>query len=378
MTSLRVAILIDHIAGGGAERFVVDLAEGLADRGACTTLCVSRAHPPGRTLDALRQHGVRPLALNRSGRLQLGRWRPLLQLLRSGRVDVLNTHLHSSNVYGALLSAASGVPLVATEHGSTSDGRLVRSTLDRQIVARRARFVVAVSEHTRERLAQRGYRAESLRVIPPVPSETGEIHVSRADARRALGVPTDAGAVIGSVCALRREKRLDLLIDAVALLGRSRKAHLVVVGDGPARRVTEAHARRVGLASVTFTGWRDDATSLLAAFDVFALSSDTEGTPLALIEAMRAGLPIVATAVGGVPAAAPDGECSLLVPRRDAAALALALERILADAALASRLARGARARATVAGGLERAAGTWFELLREAALRPPIPSIGAA
>jgi glycosyltransferase involved in cell wall biosynthesis len=378
MTSLRVAILIDHIAGGGAERFVVDLAQGLAARGACTTLCVSRAHPPGHTLELLRRHGVRPLALNRSGRLQLGRWRPLLQLLRSGRVDVLNTHLHSSNVYGALLSAASGVPLVATEHGSTADGRLVRSALDRQIVARRARFVVAVSEHTRDRLAQRGYRAGSLRVIPPTPSDTGVVRASRAEARRSLGVPVEAGAVIGTVCALRREKRVDLLIDAVALLGRSRKAHLVVVGDGPARRDIEAYARRVGLGSITFAGWRDDATWLLPAFDVFALSSDTEGTPLALIEAMRAGLPIAATAVGGVPAAAPDGECSLLVPRRDAAALAQALERILADPVLASRLALEATARAAAAGGVERVAGAWFELLHEAAARPAIPSIGVA
>jgi glycosyltransferase involved in cell wall biosynthesis len=376
MTSLRVAILIDHIAGGGAERFVVELAGGLAARGACTTLCVSRAHPPGRTLAALRRRGVMPLALERSGRLQLGRWRPLLQLLRSGRVDVLNTHLHSSNVYGAMLSAASGVPLVATEHGSTADGRLVRSTLDRQIVARRARFVVAVSEHTRERLAERGFRPQSLRVIPPAPADAGAVPASRADARSSLGVPPEAGAVIGTVCAVRPEKRLDVLIDAAALVARSRNAHLVVVGDGPARRETESYARRVGFRSVTFAGWRDEAPTLLRAFDVFALSSDTEGTPLALIEAMRAGLPIAATAVGGIPAAAPDGECALLVPPRDAAALAGAVERLLDEPALASCLSERAAARATAAGGLERAAAAWFELLQEAAARPATTAMG--
>jgi glycosyltransferase involved in cell wall biosynthesis len=372
MTTLRVAMLIDHIAGGGAERFVADLAGALARRGASVTLCVSRAEPSDDVLAAIAARGVEPLALGRSGRVQPRRWRPLLRLLRSGRVDVLNSHLHSSNVYGAILSAASGVPLVATEHGSTADGHPVRSALDRRIVASRARFVVAASDHTGARLLARGWRPGSLRVIRPAPAATTGPRRSQADARRALGLPVAAGAVIGTICAVRHEKRLDVLIDAAALVARSRPCHLVIVGDGPERRQAEDHARRAGLNSVTLTGWRDDPSALVPAFDVFALSSDTEGTPMALIEAMRAGVPVAATGVGGVPAAAPDGECALLVPRRDPAALAGAIERLLDEPELASRLARRAAEHAETAHSLERAADEWLQVLAEAAAdRPP-------
>lgn len=371
MTTLRVAMLIDHIAGGGAERFVVDLAGALARRDARVTLCVSRAQPQSEALVTLAERGIAPLALDRSGRIQPRRWRPLLRLLRSGCVDVLNSHLHSSNVYGAVLSAASGVPLVATEHGSTAEGHPVRSALDRGIVAKRARFIVASSSHTRERLLAHGCKPESLRVITPAPAEAVGTRPSRADARRSLGLPPASGPIIGTVCALRREKRLDILVEAAALVGRNRLSHLVIVGDGPDRREVEYQTRSAGLRYVTLTGWRDDPAALLPAFDVFALTSDTEGTPMALVEAMRAGVPIVATNVGGVPAAAPDGECALLVPRRDPVALAGAIERLLDDPCLALRLARQAVKYAGTVHSLERAADEWFEVLKEATGRRP-------
>jgi glycosyltransferase involved in cell wall biosynthesis len=375
MSGPRVAMLIDHLAGGGAERFVVDLAGALAERGADVTVCVSRAGADADALALLAGRRVASLALERSRRLQPARWRPLVALLRSGRVDVLNTHLHSSNVYGAALSLASGVPLVATEHGSTADGRALRSALDRALVARRARVVVATSEHTRERLLRRGYRAAAVRVIRPAPGDSGAVS-TRAAARGALGLSLDGPPVVGTVCALRREKRLDVLLEAAAAVAARRPLRVAVVGDGPERAAAEETARRLRV-DATFCGWHPDAAAVLPALDVFALSSDTEGTPLALIEAMRAGVPVVATAVGGVPAAAPDGDCALLVPRREPAALAAALERLLDDPALASRLARRARAHARAHHSLQRAADAWFDLLRAVA-RPRCASEGAS
>lgn len=369
MSDLRVAMLIDHVAGGGAERFVVDLAGALVERDAQVTVCISRADPDPDALAFLAGRGVTTIALGRSRRVQPASWRPLLHLLRHGAVDVLNTHLHSSNVYGAALSAASGVPLVATEHGSTADGHALRAALDRALVARRARAVVATSEHTRERLVRRGYRPAAVRVISPTPGEAAGPRPGRAAARRALRLPAVDGPVIGTVCALRREKRLDVLLQALCLVAARRRVHLAVVGDGPSRAAAEAEARRLGLRSVSFCGWRRDAAAVIPAFEVFVLASDTEGTPLALIEAMRAGVPIVATRVGGVPSAAPDGDCALLVPRRDPPALAAAIERVLDDPDLAARLARRAGAHARAHHSLDRAADAWLDLLR--AMREP-------
>jgi glycosyltransferase involved in cell wall biosynthesis len=366
MTELRVVMLIDRIAGGGAERFAVDLATGLAERGAALMVCVSRADPDPNGLVRLAEGGVEVLALGRTRRGQPRSWLPLIQRLRTEPVDLLNTHLHSSNVYGGLLSRVTGARLIATEHGSTADASFARRTFDRTMVARRAAMTVAVSEHTRERLLARSYPRDRVRVIPPAPGNATLEALSRTAARDALGLGGWDGPVIGTVCALRAEKRLDVLIDAAAQLAEDRPIRLVILGEGPDRAAAERFARtRAPRGLVMFAGWRDDASALLAAFDVFALSSDTEGSPLAVIEAMRAGVPIVATRVGGVPALAPDGECALLVPRRDPAALATSLRRLLDDRDLAARLAEGAENRARIEHSLERAVTAWHELLLE-------------
>jgi glycosyltransferase involved in cell wall biosynthesis len=364
MSSLRVVMLIDRIAGGGAERFSVDLATALAHRGAALTLCVSRDDPDGKARARLADGGVEVLALGRTRRGQPRAWLPLLARLRNERVDVLNTHLHSSNVYGGLLSRATGTRLVATEHGSTADTSFARRTFDRTIVARRASMTVAVSEHTRERLLARGYPSDRVRVIYPASGDVLAGPLSRGAARAAVGLGDWAGPIIGTVCALRTVKRLDLLIAAAARLALDRPVRLVIVGDGPERATIERLAR-AQRDLVTLAGWRDDASSLIAGFDVFALSSDTEGTPLALIEAMRAHVPIVATHVGGVPELVPDRACALLTPPGDAHALADALARVLDDGSLAADLAERAASRADVKYSLEHAVTAWHQLLLE-------------
>jgi glycosyltransferase involved in cell wall biosynthesis len=367
VTSLRLVMLIDRIAGGGAERFVVELAAGLAARGVDVTLCVSRSDPDPVAHARLVQAGVRVLALGRMRRVQPRSWRPLFRQLRSGEADVLNTHLHSSNVYGGLLSLATGTRLVATEHGSTADASLTRRTLDRALVARRAWATVAVSEHTRERLLARGYASKRVRVITPAPALPSARMLSRAAARSALGLAAWSGPVIGSLCGLRAEKRLDVLVEAAALMAARRPVRFVVLGDGPEREALERLVLERGMRDVVvFAGWREDARALLPAFDAFALASDTEGTPLALIEAMLAGVPIVATGVGGVPALAPSGECALLVAPGDARGLSDGLQRLLDEPGLAARLAERAERRARSQHSLERAVSAWHELLVEA------------
>jgi glycosyltransferase involved in cell wall biosynthesis len=369
VTPLRVAVLINQIAGGGAERFVVELASGLATRGAEVTLCASRSDPDPAASAQLADAGVELLTLGRRRRGQPLAWRPLVRQLRSGRYDVLNTHLHSSNVYGALLSATTRARFVATEHGSTADNSRTRQALDRALVARRAWMTVAVSDHTRDRLLARGYPRDRVRVIAPAPPELLAPPLSRAAARSALSLADWDGPVIGTICALRAEKRIDLLIAASELLSSRRPVRVVVLGDGPERATLERGARERGLGGVlSFAGWRDDAASLLPAFDAFVLSSDTEGTPLALIEAMRAGSPIVATAVGGVPALLAHGGCAVLVEASDPRALAAGIEQLMDDGDLAQRLGKDAAERARTAYSLEAALSAWYALFLEARL----------
>jgi glycosyltransferase involved in cell wall biosynthesis len=124
------------------------------------------------------------------------------------------------------------------------------------------------------------------------------------------------------------------------------KFKAVVVGDGPERAGLEAEAASLGLhGRVVFAGHADDVRPFYAAADCMALPSHSEGSPLALLEAMAAGLPVVGTAVGGVPEVATDGETALLVPARDPRAFASALARLLSDETLARSLAARASAR---------------------------------
>lgn len=152
--------------------------------------------------------------------------------------------------------------------------------------------------------------------------------LDRSRARELLGLP-DAAPVIGSIARLVPTKDLYTLIDAFARLSvRVPACHLCLIGDGPSRGDLERQARDLGLADrVHFAGWRNDACHLLAALDVFALTSVAEGFGLSLAEAMAAGVPVVATSAGGMGEV--TGDLAPLAPPGDAAAVALSLERLL-------------------------------------------------
>src|SRR5207302_9468037 len=161
---------------------------------------------------------------------------------------------------------------------------------------------VAVSTESARRLELVGIAATKVTVIRngssrPIPDrQDPEVRRLRRD------LCAEGELLVGSVSMLRPQKRVDLLIDAFARIEREHPtARLVVVVDGPERPALQCRVAKLGLRSVQLLGQRDDVGALLAAFDIFAISSDAEGSPLALIDAMRAGLGLVATAVGGIP-----------------------------------------------------------------------------
>jgi glycosyltransferase involved in cell wall biosynthesis len=250
------------------------------------------------------------------------------------RPDVLHINLRTpyACVYGLL--AAMLIPhtrLVAVEHLMLEGQSRLRYRLKRW-TSRRLFAHVAVSEAT-ARLVERdaGLQAHSIVVIHNgVPAAKSAKEPERAD----------SGNVVGSVGRLETQKGFDVLIDALARLPR---VTAVVAGEGPQRHALERRAHAAGVAErFLLPGWSDDAGHLLRGFDVFVLSSRFEGLPLTLLEAMEAGLPIVATDVGGVCEAVADGETALVVPPEDPLALAAAIEALLDDRELARRLGAAA------------------------------------
>jgi glycosyltransferase involved in cell wall biosynthesis len=225
-----------------------------------------------------------------------------------------------------------GVPVVvAHEHSWAFTGARSRRLVDRYVIGRGSDVVIACSQEDRRRMIEvQGIAGHRVLFVPngivarsPTPGRS---------LRRELGIAPDA-PVVGSVGALRAEKRFDVLLRAAGqLLPRWPGLRIVVAGAGAERSALEALAADLGLArAVMLLGARDDVPDVLDAIDVAVTCSDFEGSPLSVLEYMEAGLPVVATRVGGLPNLVDDGVHGLLVPRRDPAALAGALDDLLGD-----------------------------------------------
>jgi glycosyltransferase involved in cell wall biosynthesis len=339
--------MIDYASStGGAERFALGLATHLPQDRFEPWLCATRScdEISVRALDAA---GVRHLALGRRAKWDVHHMGRLVRLLRRERFDILHTHMFGSNLWGAAIGSACRVPvIVAHEHSWAYEGEFGRAWLDGHVIGRLATRFVAVSSADGERMVAHEHVDPGKVVVIPngyIPSPAA----TDTDVRAQLGLDHDA-LVIGIAAVLRPEKRIDLLLEAhTKVRAQVPQAQLVIAGDGPCRLSLEAQARALGIGdAVHFLGARNDVDSVLRASDVGALSSDREGSPLLVFECMANSAPMVATTVGGVPDVIEHERTGLLVPRRDPAALARGLIRLLTEPE--RRLAMAAAGRAAL------------------------------
>lgn len=346
--------LVDRLISiGGAERLAAEISTRLDPERYASTLCITRWSDPdgvrwGDVPEQMRANvearGVNFIGLSRGSPWELRPWRPLVRLLRSGDVQVIHSHMHGSNIWAVLLGRLTGVPVVVThEHTWEFSGQPIRQFIDKYLIAAGSDILIACSEEDRRRMTDvekispksTMYLPNGIDGRPPTPGR---------DVRAELGIPADA-PVIGSVGVIRTQKRLDVLLRAVArLLPHFPDLCVLLVGDGCERPNVEALIGELGLGdTVMMLGSRRDIPDVLEAFDVATVSSDFEGSPLAVMEYMEAGIPVVATAVGGLPKMIEDGVYGLLVAPRDPDALAEAIAELLVDPE--RRAAMGAAAR---------------------------------
>lgn len=343
---LRILTVVDSMMTAGAEIFATRIALGLDPNRFESIISSTRPSTPAHVATA-REVGVEVLELNRRSKVDVWRWAPFVRLIRSGRIDVVHSHKIGSNLWTAILSHVAEMPVLIThEHTWSFNGNPLRRLVDRELIARSATTCLSVSESDREKMIElEGIDPAKVRFVPVgIPDQPpGDGRAVRA----ALGIADDA-LVVGTVCGLRAQKAVNVALDAV---GRLRADHpdlrFVIVGDGPERSRLEREASRLLGEQAVFAGQRPNAEipGFVAAMDVLVCSSDFEGTPAAVLEWMAAGKPIVATAVGGIPAIIEDGVGGLLVPPRAPGALAEAIHRLLDDPALRERLGAAARHR---------------------------------
>lgn len=343
-------------ATGGLEAVTVALAAGLLERGYRSALALVLG--PGAD-----EHPVACKALTRGvpvypvripSRSYAKEVHALRRVLAEFHPDIVHTHGYRADVLSGLAARREGVPQVSTAHGFTGGGwkNQVYEWLQLR-AARKADAVVAVSRPVYDRLAVAGVPKSRLHLIPNALGEPQPL--ARADARAQLGIP-EGEPTIGWVGRLSPEKGIDVFLGALALI-RSLPWCAHVIGDGPARAEGERLAAVLGIQGrVSWHGIVEEAGRLLTAFDLLALTSRTEGTPVVLLEAARAGVPVVATAVGGVPDMYGPEE-AFLVPAARPDLVAGAIAEVLGTPDLARE--RGMRAGVEV--GKRFDAGRWLD-----------------
>ena len=342
----RIALLVETGGPGGAEHVLLNLAEGLRGRGHE----IIPIGPDDRSPWLHDQFVTRGFAPERYSMRRLLDWRcvrGIAEILRRRGADVVHSHEFTMGVYGTVAAKMARRPQLLTMHG----GRYYAGKLQRRLAlgaaARLSGAVVGVSAACATDLEETlRLRRGAVRVVPNgVPVPRGE----RAPVRRELGLG-DADTLLVAVGNLYPVKGHIVLLRALALLaerGRASGLTVAIAGRGREEAALRDFARQAGIEGrVRLLGYREDVGDILAAADIYAMPSLSEGLPLALLEAMAVGLPVIASRVGGIPEVVTDGEDALLVPPGDPAALAAAIERLAEDEALRAQLGNSARRKA--------------------------------
>jgi glycosyltransferase involved in cell wall biosynthesis len=371
---LRVLFVQDHLGQAadsihGVTRYFLSTLPAFDPRTIEPSLCIlSPWHAVGGPL--LEAEGVEPVFLGRA------KWDPraaldLIRLVRAGAVDLLHVSGFKAAMLGRLAARATGRAVIVHLHDARPMSPWVRLIQHR--LAPGTDAAIVVSEALRP-VAETDYGMAPARVQVLYNGVNGEAFArvqedARARVRRAFGLADDA-RVIGIVGRIEPGKGLRPLLEAMpAVRARCPRAVLLVVGDGPIRADCEHRAEQLGIAAaVRFTGFRRDVPELLAAMDVMAAPAVAEeGLGYSVLEAMAAGLPVVATRCGGLVETVVHGETGLLVPKADVPELANALAAILTDEATRATFAAAARRRSaafSVTGHVDQLQALYRQVLR--------------
>lgn len=312
--------------------------------------------------------GVETIACNPGGELDLrAAWR-LRAAIRRASVDVVHAHTAHAVTLSAFAVMGTRIPMVAARRVDFP----LRSGPTSRWKYKRAARIIAVSEAVKRVLIASGLSPRQIDVVPDGTDVTRPSMPASRGTLRQLGVPPAAPLVVqvaqlvGHKDPITFVRAMRVVIDAIP------NAHALLVGEGPLRAPATEEARKLRIdGQVHFTGYRDDADSLLAAADVASLSSREEGMGSVLLDCLVFGRPVVATRAGGIPEVVSDGTTGVLVPTEDAGQLGAAIARLLGDPVLRQQMSTAARARAeefSVARMTERTVSVYEEVV--AASRP--------
>lgn len=365
MTELKVHVLIDSLNWGGAESLLADLAAGAPAADIKLTVGYLQEFNGSPNAARLRERGIEPELLATKRLIQPSAVLRTRRHLQALAPDVVHTHLGAADVHGTLAARSLGIPVVSTIHmvagPPTGDRRADAKERLKAFVRRRfGSRVITVSDAARRSYLEAGWdRPEHVVTVhnglAPAP-----LSATRAEVRKALGLAPDA-LVVSQVSVMRPGKGHDIFVEATRrLLGEFPKLKLLIIGDGPSQEEIRSLAEPLGDAAI-LPGHRSDVLELVNASDVLMHPTNMDAFPTVLLEAAALGVPVLATAVGGIPEIVDDGTTGMLVSAPPTADdFTPPLRSLLADAKLRARLGNAARQRFDA----EFTASRWAQRLR--------------
>jgi glycosyltransferase involved in cell wall biosynthesis len=362
----HILYLLETGGPGGAERMLVSLAGNLGPSWRATVGVMKAGWLRSQAAAA----GIDSVMIGGSGFGDLGVLERLVETIERHQINVIHAHEFYMGAIGALAARVTGIPLVVTIHGKSYYPDRRRRRVACRMLAASAAAVVTVSDDLRRFFcATTGTRLDRVRVVYNGIDLTAESALGRRN--RVLldgaGLPRDA-RIVGAVGSLYPVKgHLDLIRATPEILKHHPMMHVIILGRGPLRDALEAEADALGIRDrIHLLGHRDDVNDWLGAMDVFTMPSRSEGLPLSLLEAMAAGVPPVATEVGGMVEVVRDGESGFLIPPGSVPALADRVSFVLGNASLAAKMGAAARDRIRDRFTVNRMAAEYRDVYRRA------------
>ena len=358
LPKVRLLWLIDSLAVGGAESLILPFAQQIAHSRFALTVCALQSIEGSEIERELREQGIEVLHVGARKLRDRPAFERLVALVSEQKFALIHAHLTYASIWAALLTRRTRVPSVCSLHVAPFATRQqtntvrhrvatdVRDCIMRFALNRWATMVVTVSAAIEDEYVRRGLRPAKTRVVHngiDIAKFDRPRDACRTFIREQFGISEQVPLVV-TVSVLRPAKGIEVLLEAIP---RVPDAHFLIVGDGPKREEWAAAAATLGISNrIHWAGYRRDVATFLAGCDVFAHPSLDDAFPTVLLESLAAGVPIVASRVGGIPEIVDEGETGLLVPAGDADALSTAIRQLLADRPRLDAMRSAARATA--------------------------------
>jgi len=370
LQKISVMQVLYSLSIGGSEKLAMDISLSLNPDRFCPSVCALDVG--GDLASELEMGKIDHFVLHRKG-LELDVLRRLYRLFRNNRVRVIHTHHFTQLFYAALPARLAGARIIHTEHEYFS---YMESAFARAMIKPLSRLcdrMTVVGPEVAEYFVRSIGIPEKQVMIVPNGVDIAKFNCDRSTVRNELGLSPHE-LVIGTVGRLEPEKDQKTLLEAFQQAKADHPAvRLLIVGNGRMAEELKSYANRIGISDQTlFLGCRRDVPKLLAAMDIFVLSSIREGLPISLIEAMAARKPVVASNIGSIKNLVQDGQNGFLVPSGDASAFGKVLHRLIETSELRERIGEAGRRTAEASFSLSETIRAYEELYRSASRKPHV------